>query len=48
MGQRPNHVVTKGAQIKLKKEECVSNMERRLNDAAAMDVQIMPTKEECV
>ena len=34
------------AQILLGKEECVEDMERRLNDAAEMDAQIKLSKEE--
>ena len=42
MGQKTNYAVGKVARIKWSKEECVSGMEQRSNDAEAKVVQIGP------
>ncbi len=49
MGQRSNgnYAAVKGAQNKLRKEECALDMGQRGNYAAAKDAQILLSKEEC-
>jgi hypothetical protein len=49
MVQRSNAAL-QGAQIKFKREECVKDMEQRLNrkDAAVKDALILSLMEECV
>ena len=47
MGQRLNDAAAKVAQIKLRKEECVSDMGQRRNRAVTKDAQTMRGKEEC-
>jgi hypothetical protein len=42
-----SHVLLMGAQIKLKMEECASNMEHRSIDAAVTDAQVLLKREEC-
>jgi hypothetical protein len=42
-----NDAAAKGAQIKLRREECASGMVRRRNYAAVVDAQIKLSKEEC-
>jgi hypothetical protein len=48
MGQSSNDAALKGAQIKLRMEECALGMEQRSNDATARDAQIKLRMEECV
>jgi hypothetical protein len=43
MGQRSNYAAVNDAQIKLKKEECASNMGQRSNYAAVTGAQIKST-----
>ena len=49
MGQRlsSDYAAKKDVLNKLRKEECASGMEER-EFVGAKDVQIMPSKEECV
>ena len=46
MGQRSNDAVLKDAQIRLRKEECVSNTEER-GYAAGLGVRTLFSDEEC-
>jgi hypothetical protein len=50
MVQRSNDAALQGAQIKFKREECVKDMEQRLNrkDAAVKDALILSSREEYV
>ena len=48
MAQSGDDAAKKDAQIKLRKEECASDMGQRLNYAAKKDVQILSSREECV
>ena len=47
MGQRSNDAAVKDARIKLKREECASNMGQMSNDAAVKVAQILLSEEEC-
>ena len=48
MEQSTNDAAAKGAQVKLRREECASSMGQRSNDAAVKDVEIKFKEEECV
>ena len=46
-GQSTSNVTASGAQTKPGVVECVSGMEQRSNDAAALDAQTKLSKEVC-